>query len=389
MSRRSRLFCITALTCIAAGAAGSPAATAAAPAAGPRHLPDGPLRQISVEGRVPRTPISAAASTTSVVRWTKTVADGGNNLTYTMVGKSPLVKQPSPSTTIKTELVPLVIKFSGGDTWDPTLGDSCDTTSAVTRTKNSPLFKSLSYTLGGTAAGTGQYVDIFQRANYWADTKPTGINPGYHVTLGLTVLPAVTIKVPDADAASVGTTSCGNHLVGAVDYSWLDNYLRSTVLPSLKARGVGPTTFPIFLMDNVVQYLGDPTQCCVLGYHDAFQATGGVQTYAVAMYDNGVIPALPDVTALSHEVAEWMDDPFGDNPTEPWGHIGQVQGCQGNLEVGDPLSGVTEYVTSAGHLYHLQELAFTSWFYHQVPSTGINGWYSSYGSFRTPAAACS
>ena len=27
------------------------------------------------------------------------------------------------------------------------------------------------------------------------------------------------------------------------------------------------------------------------------------------------------------------------NPTPKWGHIGQVSGCQSNLEVGDPLSG--------------------------------------------------
>ena len=28
-----------------------------------------------------------------------------------------------------------------------------------------------------------------------------------------------------------------------------------------------------------------------------------------------------------------------------------------------------------GVTYHLQETAFFSWFYNQVPSLGINGWY--------------
>jgi hypothetical protein len=34
------------------------------------------------------------------------------------------------------------------------------------------------------------------------------------------------------------------------------------------------------------------------------------------------------------------------------------------------------------------ELAFFSWFYHQRPSLGVNGWYSSNGTFTTPADKC-
>ena len=84
-----------------------------------------------------------------------------------------------------------------------------------------------------------------------------------------------------------------------------------------------------------------------------------------------------------------MDDPFGTNPTAPWGHIGQVSGCQNNLEVGDPLSGTVFKVPFNGFNYHLQELAFFSWFFRQSPSIGINGWFSNGGTFTTPAKACS
>jgi hypothetical protein len=93
---------------------------------------------------------------------------------------------------------------------------------------------------------------------------------------------------------------------------------------------------------------------------------------------------------MSHEIGEWMDDPLGDNPTAPWGHTGQVTGCQSNLEVGDPLSGGPLIsVASGGFTYHVQELAFFSWFYRQTPSIGVNSWYSDNGTFKTPAAACS
>ena len=63
-------------------------------------------------------------------------------------------------------------------------------------------------------------------------------------------------------------------------------------------------------------------------------------------------------------------------------------GCQANLEVGDPLTGTTYTDTVGGFTYHPQELAFSSWFYHQSPSLGVNGWYSDQGTFRAPAAAC-
>ena len=84
-----------------------------------------------------------------------------------------------------------------------------------------------------------------------------------------------------------------------------------------------------------------------------------------------------------------MDDPLGNNPTPKWGHTGQVSACQATLEVGDPLSGTNITATMPnGFTYHLQELAFVSWFFDQVPSTGIFGWYSSNDTFKTGAAAC-
>src|SRR5215472_16401835 len=63
--------------------------------------------------------------------------------------------------------------------------------------------------------------------------------------------------------------------------------------------------------------------------------------------------------------ASGMDDPFGSNPTPAWGHVGQVGGCQNNLEVGDPLTGknIQTVTMPNGFTYHLQELAFFSWFY--------------------------
>ena len=89
---------------------------------------------------------------------------------------------------------------------------------------------------------------------------------------------------------------------------------------------------------------------------------------------------------VSHEAAEWMDDPYVVNNTPPWGNTGQVAGCQGNLEVGDPLTGslAPRIFMPNGYTYSLQELADFSWFFGK-PSLGIHGWFSDNGTFLTDA----
>jgi hypothetical protein len=81
----------------------------------------------------------------------------------------------------------------------------------------------------------------------------------------------------------------------------------------------------------------------------------------------------------SHEVAEWMNDPFTNNVVPPWLAVGPAPFCQGNLETGDvveelpaadiavPLNGVT---------YHVQTEALLPWFERQSPSTAVAGAYS-------------
>jgi hypothetical protein len=114
----------------------------------------------------------------------------------------------------------------------------------------------------------------------------------------------------------------------------------------------------------------------------------GLQTYSPSDFDTSAIfvSPVPDVSIMSHEVAEWMNDPFGQNPVPAWGHIGQQPGCQGNLEVGDPLSGTLAppIAMPNGFTYHMQELAFFSWFYG-APSIGIHGWFSNNDTFTQDA----
>jgi len=340
----------------------------------------------------PRTPVptgpvitTSAASPVSVPMWTGT--DG--TYTYTMVGQSPVTALANPSTTISTQILPVALVFSDGTKLDPTVVDNtCSPAgTALSLLESSPIFNNFAYTVGGTSVGATQYHDFFQRANFWSYTGPSGVNPGYHILLSPAPHAVTTITVPPAEGQTIAA-SCGR--LGEVSLPWLDTYLQNTVFP---AAGVLPTQFAVVLLYNSVTYEPSAPGSLILGYHSAFSNTatnGAFQTYAVGDFDTtGSFGTTKDTADLSHEIAEWMNDPLGSNPTPPWGNIGQVTGCQSNLEVGDPLSGTNITVTMTnGYVYHLQELAFASWFYHDSPSKGVNGWYSSNDTFTTSAAAC-
>ena len=367
----------------------------AAPAPIKTIRPEHALYDVGIHPRITQAQARASARAgTTVPEFTASVKVGTKAFTYTIVGKNPAKKVSNASTTVNAEIVPVIMKFSNGDTWTPTKADSCDTGAApLARTQNSPIVKAQAHKFGGTSVGTVQVTNAFQRAEFWKDAQPGGINPTYGVNLAFKTLKPVTINVPIADEAT-GAIGCGNGLLGAAEINWLDNHLQTVVIPSLKSQGVGTTTFPIFLLHNFVEYDTTPGNCCILGYHNVFNTAAGAQTYGLAMYDNtGVFTGSSDISALSHEVAEWQNDPNtvgpnGGNPTPSWGHIGQVTNCQSNLEVGDPLSGTTFKDALGGFTYHPQELAFFSWFYHQTPSLGVNGWYSDQGKFKTFAANC-
>ena len=150
---------------------------------------------------------------------------------------------------------------------------------------------------------------------------------------------------------------------------------------------LAPGQLPVLLAYNVVQTEGN--QCCIIGFHGAYGRSGGTQVYATGSYtDPGEFGAIEDIYAWTHEIGEAFNDPFTNNGTPAWGHVGQVSGCQNNLEVGDPLTGSTAVsLPLHGFTYHAQELAFFDWFF-RTPSNGTGGYYSFEGSFKTAQGAC-
>ncbi|HTS29033.1 MAG TPA: hypothetical protein VMH81_24345 [Bryobacteraceae bacterium] len=109
------------------------------------------------------------------------------------------------------------------------------------------------------------------------------------------------------------------------------------------------------------------------------------QTYVVANFrTNGMGPF--DASILAHEIAEWVNEPGGFNAVPAWGNIGEVTGCKRYLEVGDPLTqtDLPPITGPNGFAYHLQELAYFSWFF-RTPSIAAGAQFSDDGTLITNA----
>jgi hypothetical protein len=338
---------------------------------------------------------SSSAATIPLFSYTTIASRDSNSYTGQMVGRSPFFNGHR-ATTVRTFLIPVKFTFPNSDVYDPTTNDGCTPTGTTVLSLNSasPIFKNAAsaYTMNGVNGGTTQYIDAFERANFWSNVGGTP----YHTMLSSTpIMTAVqNVTVPNGDAEESFNTGCRKF--GAVELSWWDPSLvggiglgeAGTLLANVAAsNGVGPSDFAIFIFNSVLlSFSGSPVAS---GYHNAFFTegrSGPLQTYAVTDFDTSMLIG-GDIETLSHEVGEWMDDPLGTNPTPSWGHVGQVSRCQNNLEVGDPLSG-TDFptVTLGGFMYHPQELAFFSWFYGS-PSIGAGGQYSDNGTFTSDAGA--
>jgi hypothetical protein len=301
---------------------------------------------------------------------------GGVVYPYRMVGTNPRTSRAT--TTVPTLIVPLRLVFTDGH-----VAESADVAS---RAAGSPLFQSARFT-----SGTTQYGDAIQRAMFWKYVGKTD----YHVLLAQPlILPTQTLDVPQGQGTYLQAGDQilpGFHVAvptGVVSDTWFFNAY-SRLLTNLK---LDPTTLPILLSRNVLLSTG------VAGFHSSTYSAAGngtppVQTGIWADYaDPNTVAEAPNVfrniDILSHEVSEWLADPFIDNYVPAWQSplpfASIFYGCTPYLETGDPLVDVAFQMNG----YQLQDEAFLSWFAHQTPSIGIKGQYTYLGTFGEPSPLC-
>jgi hypothetical protein len=277
-------------------------------------------------------------------------------------------------------------KFANGLETDATKPSCGETTSVVSRFFASPLVNDSNYASNGVALGSREFVDAFQTAEFTGLGFPAGWRTNFVPSKTYYI---VTISVPAADGTASKTSGCTNPF-GYVKMSWFDPIDRYWI----QHFNASHAEVPFSLFNNTVMYGTTTKDCCIIGYHSAYGTSTYSQVYGVGSYvEKGQFAGLQDVGALSHELAELTNDPYVNDPTPAWGHIGQVSGCQGNFEVGDPLSGTSFGYDLNGFAYHLQDLAFFSWFYRLTSAAGYHigtgGKYSFRGTFTgVEGSAC-
>lgn len=342
-------------------------------AAGAQPGSDGPIGQPRFSVVAP--PPGAQARSTppsgtgAIQTWTGGFSFARTSYPYTMVGTNPAAG--SATTVVPVKVLPLRVRFADGRVLNGA--------SRVDDVIGSPIFQDAPY-----ASGTTQYADAMRRAEFW--NKVSTKSPDYHVRLAApSVLPTATLTVPVA-SGRVQTTSHGP--VGLVDYNWF-----VTQAPQLLAY-LDPSALLIVLVKDV--YLTQGTGCCIIGFHAPLPSspTGALATLAFASYISPGFfgsPTVVDVYALSHEIAEWMDDPFVNNVVPRWAQPGSGQCLSNLLEVGDPVEALANpgFPVAVRHrVFHVTDAAGVSWFSHRRPSTELNGAYSYLGLLGTASTLC-
>jgi hypothetical protein len=379
-------------------------------------------------------------TTRTVAHWWGATLDPNNSITYgyNMVGADPSTCSGAQcSVTIEADIVPIIVNV-GGLTFNGS--------SVATATLMSPEFQLNDY--GSTPFATAGAPNIprgpggllsqndagnllqLQDATMRAQFNQTG-SSSYHLILHPNVMPPVTINVPQNQGTLLQS---GRGVIFAdIDIGWWAAQIQNLT------TATDPTHLPVFLTDNVLLFTGkDIFNCCVIGFHGTRAAGNGdgssnsngnakVHTFAWASYmspgiyarpNGGTNWALQDIHALSHEIAEWADDPFVNNTVEPWLTPTAPQyGCTALLETGDPVVGIgfamgtntfrqgpnPNGTQSADGFYHPEDEALLGWFMRsapnlvaeptQTPSSNIGrytlmGDLNPFPGFRAPATGC-
>ena len=381
------------------------------------------------------------ANARTIPHWSFQYTDPTNGVTYpiTMAGGDP---RSGGSTAIHTVIVPLKMNFVAGGQDTSALNDlgwagfratpltrTFDGANRVQDVLNSPAF-SESFTTPAIMGGdTAQVGDAFARAQW------NKIGTGFHARLvNDSVLPTQTIDIPAnkglayqrpvgawREANGYGTTDT---VTGVADYVWFSARLQNLI----NSLHISSTTVPIFLTDNVLLYIGHEnyTNCCVLGYHGAAMPVGRgggsgngngntpVQTFIYAAWSTpgsysgfladyvdpnrqapNPVRGISDIHAFSHEVSEFLDDPFVNNAVQPWLTPTAPQyGCTGVLETGDPVVGVwfpydgntAQAPTGTTYYgqYHPEDEVEAQWFGRGGVEPVLGSAYGSYLTFMGP-----
>jgi hypothetical protein len=348
-------------------AAASPSPQARGHGAGVTHVSRaagtrtaGPLRASPFQ---PKFPVRAVTGPT-VPFYSGKFSYAGTTYHYTSVGTDP--RTSTAGTTVPVTFIPVkILEASGAYTYP---------TGAITSTTGSALFHNSSVT-GGT-----QYGDATLRSSYWSYVKALGSK--WHVRLGSPATTALrTINVP-SNQGSYYQDSVGDYIM-AINANWYGNSLAGIAAKYTAKNLVVFLTYDTVGCSNYTNL----NTCGIGGFHSDKVTSTGTHTFGWGSWLEPAVfgATFADTAPMTHEIAEWLNDPFVNDIVPKWSVPSEPQyGCSSYFEVGDPLVG---HVFAISGLHYQDEANF-SWFARQSPSVGYNGRYSYRGTFNTYSPSC-
>jgi hypothetical protein len=309
--------------------------------------------------------------------------------TFIMIGNNP---QLGGTTTIPANITTVSLQLLGGN------GGVVATVPFAPfedLTEDSPNFNNSQYSTGNT-----QFGDAVQRAEFF-----NAMAPNWHTLLNFNIVNRATIQVPQSvelqfpdgtiitvPGYQTATASDGSTVVfmldllfNVLDFNQAVNDINGGMFTT---NAMNYHMYPNTFLFSVIDEQGD-TNCCVLGFHSyIFDPTQSPSPRWIYSFASWISPGtfgggFQDVTALSHETSEALNDPFGNNIVPTWQFPGIPGACQANLETGDPVEVLPVATvplpikeTGKTFVYHPQTEALLEWFEIGNPSNAIGGAFS-------------
>jgi len=212
----------------------------------------------------------------------------------------------------------------------------------------------------------------------------------------------ITVRVPRTVSVDVngkptavrtyfrGSADDGSVVVLLLD-RFFDDAFTNTAVDAINGGAFATDSLNLVVMPNtyIFSLEGGNQGPLTLGFHTFFFADVTPTPVWVTGFASWISPGfflgtdIADVTALSHEISEAINDPLLNNAVPAWEFPGFPGSCQDNLETGDPIEAlVTETVPVAidSHgerfVYHPQNEALLQWFEQKPKSDALHGAFS-------------
>ena len=325
------------------------------------------------------------ANVISIPNFQGSFVSRGRTWPFTMMGGPPTT---GATTNIPVHIVAVSLKLQNANL--------VTFTTVPVATFETPILKSPNFQPANYSSGSAiQFADAVQRAEFFHSMKST-----WHTVLHpVTIVHSVTITVPrfttvvlNGKTTQVQTyftskSSDGHTIVFVLD-QFFNLQMFNLGISEIHAGRFVTGALNVALLPNTFLFslnsAGGMGSCCTIGFHTLFTNSATNQSRWIFAFASWISPGifsggLQDVTGLSHEISESVNDPFLSNLVPAWQFPNEPGTCQDNLEVGDPvevLSTPVFPVHVSGVTYHPQTEALLQWFKQTSPSTALGGAFS-------------